>query len=259
MKRREFTCEVCGAIFTRDYPVPGPIILKYCSKECRSKGQSRPRQVRTCVHCGRAFSPEYRTSKILQFCSKRCKATYQRTISRNWTNREELVARIKDEIPSAGRYLTADEVRARLRVTTRTLTRLKISILEIHQELGIMSPHRVFESLVGSTLEELYPDIKHEQTFDGCVSPKGYPLRFDFYSKAAGLLVEADGDQHIDENHLYSSEYYRLCDEIKMRWAKSSNILLVRIPYTKRVTRKYVLKHLARYGVTELSTRQHDS
>lgn len=256
---REFVCNNCGKTFTKSYQVSSTVVLKYCSKECRSQAQSRPRQTRTCLQCGQVFSPSYRTAKVLQFCSKRCKSLHQRTQARNMSSRDELVERIRAELQKAGKYLTADEVRMRIHVTTRTLTRYQISISAIQREMGIKRPHNVFEAEVGQVLAGLYLDLRYEHSFEGCVSPRGFPLRFDFYAPQAQLLIEADGTQHTDLKNPYASEYYMECDAVKTKWAADHGYLLIRVPYTKRVTRKYVLQHLRSAGVTELPVLQHGS
>lgn len=256
---REFVCDNCGKTFSRSYQVPSTVVLKYCGKDCRSQAQSKPRQTRTCLQCGQVFSPSYRTAKLLQFCSRRCKSLHQRTETRKWFTRDELVEQIRAELQKAGKYLTADEVRMRIHITTRTLTRHHISISAIQREMGIERPHHVFEAEVGQVLAELYQDLRYEQSFDDCVSPRGFLLRFDFYAPQARLLVEADGTQHTDLKNPYASEYYMECDAVKTKWAADHGYLLVRVLYTKRVTRKYVLQHLKSAGVIELPVLQHGS
>ena len=90
--------------------------------------------------------------------------------------------------------------------------------------------------------------VKKEQSFDGCESPKGYPLRFDFFMPEHKLLIEADGDQH-KEGANGNTPYMVECDNIKNVFAAHSEFILVRIPYVKRVTRDHVVSFLTTAGV----------
>ena len=67
-----------------------------------------------------------------------------------------------------------------------------------------------------------------------CISPKGYPLRFDFYVNNS-YLIEYDGRQHFEpidfmggEDRFNEQIQY---DKIKNEYCKSHNIPLIRIPY----------------------------
>lgn len=84
-----------------------------------------------------------------------------------------------------------------------------------------------------------------EYTFPDLLSPKGYPLRFDFAiftsDKKLHHLIEFDGKQHNDEFLHFNEttqerDYRKICDNIKNLYCNTNNIPLIRIPYTKRDT-----------------------
>ena len=101
-------------------------------------------------------------------------------------------------------------------------------------------PKSVFENKVGEYLKKFINDIEYEKSFDDCLSEKGYKLYYDFYSKKYNLLIEADGNQHIDNNHPWYNEYNKQSDEIKNQYCLNNHIVLIRIPYTNNVTEEYV-------------------
>ena len=91
------------------------------------------------------------------------------------------------------------------------------------------------EQKIISLLKENNIKFVQQKTFDSCISPKNYKLRFDFYIEDKYLL-EFDGSQHFltKPNQFFSIEkieqikYY---DEIKNNWCKENNIPLIRIKY----------------------------
>ena len=80
------------------------------------------------------------------------------------------------------------------------------------------------------------PYVK-EATFNTCLSPKGYKLRFDFFVDNK-YLIEYDGEQHFltKPNNRYSEEVLNQIKEhdlIKDKWCYENNIPLIRIKYTQ--------------------------
>lgn len=80
-----------------------------------------------------------------------------------------------------------------------------------------------------------------EQTFEGCLSPKGYLLKFDFFIPSLNCAIEYDGEQHFistsfgDSNingdeRLDTTQKY---DKIKNNYCINNNITLIRIPYLR--------------------------
>ena len=79
-----------------------------------------------------------------------------------------------------------------------------------------------------------------QASFDGCVSPTGHKLKFDFFVNNS-YLIEFDGEQHYLQipNARYTKEQLekiRLYDSIKDEWCKANNIPLLRIKYDKLST-----------------------
>ena len=81
------------------------------------------------------------------------------------------------------------------------------------------------------------------------LSPKGYPLRIDFYIPELNLFIEADGTQHCDPSNPWYNEYYVECDNLKTEYCNKVGTL-IRIPYSKNITTEYVLNHLRAWYTT---------
>lgn len=90
---------------------------------------------------------------------------------------------------------------------------------------------------VGESKIKLFLDhhniyYEKEKWFSDCRDIK--PLPFDFYLPNHNLIIEFDGRQHFDNNHLFSHTHTNIVqkhDEIKNNYCKSQNIDLIRIPY----------------------------
>lgn len=87
-----------------------------------------------------------------------------------------------------------------------------------------------------------------EKTFDGCVSPKGVKLRFDFFIPTYNMLIEYDGEQHFApvgfgrnmsaEEQQEKFELTMLHDTIKTKYAEDNKITLLRIRFDENVYEK---------------------
>lgn len=196
-----------------------------------------------CKYCGKNFIPNYTLSsnRVLHFCSKSCKTKFQR---QGYYNKTQLENAIKKIIKETNRYTTKDEIINKLNISSKTLSKFNISILALNRELNMKKPQSMFEYCVGIYLEEIFSDLQSQMTFAECVSPKGYLLKFDFYSQSQNIIIEADGMQHKNKEHYFSSDYTIECDKIKEEFCNKANIKLVRIPYTKKVTKNYVVQYL---------------
>lgn len=194
-----------------------------------------------CAVCSCTFTPAYRLSRHrnLSYCSKRCAGKVK---GGEVHRKSDLERRIVDLLAKAGRYMTKEEIIGALSVSSKTLTAFGVSTLACNKAAGYKKPARLFENMVLSALETKF-DVVSEVSFDGCLSPNGHPLRFDFYVKEDGLLIEADGSQH-RKGHPWHKPYHSECDKIKNDFAAKSGLRLVRIPYTKRVTPEYVFRAL---------------
>lgn len=76
-----------------------------------------------------------------------------------------------------------------------------------------------------------------EYKFSDLKSPRGKPLRFDFYLPDFDLLIEYQGHHHYRPINKYkrakvSHEKTVIHDKIKSEYVKNKNLKLVCIPYT---------------------------
>ena len=94
-------------------------------------------------------------------------------------------------------------------------------------------------------------NISHERnkTFPKCISPAGWPLKYDFFIPSKNLLIEYDGKQHFSESKIgyYTTNktdltYTRKKDRIKTRFAADNGIKLLRIPYWKEYKLEKILE-----------------
>jgi len=172
-------------------------------------------------------------------CSKTCAGKLK---AGEFHRKSDLQKKIISLLVEAGRYMTKDEILQALSVSSKTLSAYNVSTLECNRIAGHRKPSRIFENKVLQALESRF-EVVPEATFSECVSPKGYPLRFDFYVPSERLLIEADGTQH-RQGHPWHRDYHTECDKAKEAFAASSGMRLIRIRYTKRVTPEYVFSFL---------------
>ena len=176
------------------------------------------------------------------YCSRSCATTAQRGGLTKAMLEEEIVAYVINK----GRYSTLSEILKGIGRSSRTLTKFGISIKDLQEKLGISKAKSHFESVIYSVLTKEFDGVICEVTSEDLLSPKGYPLRVDFYIPELNLFIEAYGTQHTDPNNPWYNEYYVECDNLKTAYCNKIGTLL-RIPYTKSVTTEYVLKHLRAY------------
>jgi len=76
-----------------------------------------------------------------------------------------------------------------------------------------------------------------EYKFEGCLSIKKYPLKFDFYCPLLNLCIEFDGEQHFRSiEHFGGNDKLietKNNDLIKNEYCKDNDMKIIRIPYTK--------------------------
>lgn len=199
-----------------------------------------------CNNCGETFSPPYRIprKKVLNYCSKQCAGAYRNGEPKSAYHRaSDLRKAIRNLIQEEGRYVPLREVVDVLKISSKTLTKHNVSVLNENRSFGFRPNKRHFEDSVGKVLGEIF-GLEREVSFDWCKSPKGYPLTFDFQISGSKVLIEADGYQH-KKGHPWHTDYTAQCDGIKDVETQRNGFVLVRIPYTRRVTRKYVMKQFA--------------
>lgn len=117
------------------------------------------------------------------------------------------------------------------------------------------------ESRIMKILYENNIKFKLQQTFDGLVSPKNYPLRYDFFIPSKNILIEFDGLQHKDFKYYCELvrgigkftakqlkekfKYMKECDRRKTSYAKKHGFELIRILQAdnmKEILKKVIMK-----------------
>lgn len=107
---------------------------------------------------------------------------------------------------------------------------------------GCLSDKSYGEQKIKKILDESNILYKQQKTFDGLVSDKGVPLRYDFAvineNNEIIRLIEFDGEQHFHVNEHFGGEEgferRKYLDNLKNQYAISHNIPLTRIPYTEQ-------------------------
>ena len=234
------SCLICG---NSDKPHVAHGMCVYCYKNWYNNSTKYPKQLFVCEYCGKEFYNSYMLKKgyELRFCSKSC-ATKSR---RKFGNKTQLENAICREIKLSNRYLTIGDILSKLRISSKTLSKYRISILALNKKCSMKKPKSMFEYKVGCILKDIFSDLIFEHSFEDLKSDKGYLLYFDFYSPANNLLIEADGLQHRGQRY-YNKNIGNLIrnDELKNKWCKDNNIYLIRIKYTRIVDRQYVIQSL---------------
>ena len=172
-------------------------------------------------------------------CSKPCAGKLR---GGEFHRKSDLEKKVVDAVKAAGKYLTKEQIMDALLISSKTLTAYGVSTLACNKTAGFNRPARYFENLVFEILSKRFK-VMREVSFDGCVSPKGALLRFDYFVEDEGLLIEADGSQH-KAGHPWHRDYHSVCDATKQEYAKANGLRLVRIPYTKRLTPQYLFNAL---------------
>ena len=117
----------------------------------------------------------------------------------------------------------------------------QIEVVGWHLTKGIVNSCGCLKSKGEMKIKQLLTEANipfvAEATFDTCLSPKGYKLRFDFFVNNE-YLIEFDGQQHsLDQPHGYFSkerlDTIKKHDNIKTQWCLDNNIPLLRIDYTR--------------------------
>lgn len=100
----------------------------------------------------------------------------------------------------------------------------------LHKEAGIPYSRNISwaEYRAADICKEYFgeDDVVTQKRFSGLKSDKGWGLRFDIYIKSINSIIEIDGEQHYNKNHIYSHDHN---DIKKEQYAKDNNIALYRI------------------------------
>ena len=194
--------------------------------------------MRICKQCKKEIISSNKYQKYT-YCSLSCAATAQGGSLSKLKIEQEIV----EYVLRKGKYLTLVEITKGIRRSRKTLTKYGISIKKIQESLGIVKSKSHFEASIYTILVREFDNVICEFTSEDLLSPKGYPLRIDFYIPELNLYIEADGTQHTDPNNPWYNEYYVECDQLKTDYCNKIGTL-IRIPYSRNVDTEYVLNHL---------------
>jgi len=111
------------------------------------------------------------------------------------------------------------------------------------------------EKMIWEILSSNEINFVTQHQFDDCLSPKGNPLKFDFYLPEHKICIEHDGKQHSKQIKYFGGretlERYQLHDSIKNKYSKDNNIPLIRINY-KEDTESKLISELSKHGINLL-------
>jgi len=92
------------------------------------------------------------------------------------------------------------------------------------------------ELRVAKFLESHNIQFTREQVFDGCLSMKMYPLRFDFYLKDYNICIEVQGQHHyhpVNPGRRAEKVHRKtvIHDRIKRQYMSRYTTIILEIPY----------------------------
>lgn len=153
---------------------------------------------------------------------------------------------VEEYVVQQDRYVTSDELREATRYSRTTIFRAIPSLTQFQADLGFFSKNYGFENQVFENLQKLFPEevIDRQKQFDDFKSPKGRYLRYDFHLPRLNLLIEADGNQHYDENMAWYTEEGVLRDRLKDKYAADKGIMLHRVLYRYNFEERHLRKSL---------------
>lgn len=210
-----------------------------------------------CIMCGKEFVYHGYKNKC---CSEECLSRYksQLTTQQRGLNYQNVIGKIEkyvvDNYNQYGIVKTLKECLKDAHIASKTFSKYckeyHISYSEILSRNNISRQHSKFQTSVTKCIRQIYQNcqIIEEAVFDGCVNPEtNYPLKFDIYIKDINLVIECDGMQHTVKDSYFNtltlmSGYtpVYITDKIKDEYCNEHNIKIVRISYSRIVTRDYV-------------------
>lgn len=215
-----------------------------------------------CIICKKEF--EYKNYKK-KCCSNKCLSIYRAKLTKKQhnINPDELINKIEEYIvenyKNNNRIVTLRECLKELHTAPKTYYKysklLGISFNELLEKNGIKPKYSKFQHNINQIIKEIFRNEKiiFEKTFHNCRNIEtNYKLRFDIYIPSKNLIIECDGNAHINKNNYYNKLTLKsgytptyITDKIKNNYCKENNIKLVRIPYKKGIiSKKYVLSFL---------------
>lgn len=214
-----------------------------------------------CVICGRDFSYDNYKRKC---CSDNCLSEYksQLTSKQRGLNYDKVMGTIEKYVvynyKEYGIIKTLKECLKETHISSKSFKKYckqyNLSYSKILHRNNIPRQHSKFQTSVTNYIRQIYSSyqIFEEMTFSDCVNPKtDNLLRFDIYVKDINLIIECDGVQHYAKDSYFNnlalqSGYTPVyeTDKIKDKYCSIHNIKLIRIPYSRIVTKEYVQSFL---------------
>lgn len=205
-----------------------------------------------CINCKDKFTVNYiseKSNKIIKRC-KNC--DYNFKISQGFFNDKvdyiKLYNDIFNYIKNKKEPVTFEFLIRKFKISTITFRNcMKInnsSFQKMFDEIGIKTNKRSkFQHSVFLILKKYFKDIIQEYKIQN---------KFvDFYIPSLNIAIECDGNQHYDENNYFNklskSKGYITSiesDIIKEKYCKENNIKMIRIPYHKNITIKYIKQYI---------------
>ena len=244
-----------------DSLINGNANCKYCSFEQRVKRVETSRIQKRCEELGLMFvgrSVRHQSTDVLFLCPKHKDRGVQRS---TW---DHFATCAVGCTYCTGRHKTTDEFRAEI---YKILPTVKIigsyrgsenPVKCVCTDCGTVWAPRarslktgqgcpICKSSKGETVIAKYlleHSIRYatQHSFSDCLSPKGNPLKFDFYLPDKNIIIEYDGEQHFapvdfkgrgleDAKRIFIESKQR--DEIKNQYCQKHDIHLIRIPYNQ--------------------------
>lgn len=243
-------CKLCDEPFTAH----GKGRHLYCPT-CRDKHPTTmPHKSKNpCEQCGEYFT---HMRPIARFCSRKCQGLW---INKQGLgprlNDDELLERIVSVIKMHERSLSQEELLQEVGTTHKALKGRAWTMNFLYQAAGRTYERAElgsrFADSVGEVLLEVFTgmEIEPDKDLPGMRGFKDGILRADFYIRELNLIVEADGEQHIDGGHNPEKiDYIRANDRLKDEYAAANGITLIRIPETldRRLIKARLLQGIRR-------------
>lgn len=254
-------CKSCGD------PITAPRKKFYCSTGCRNQAAMKPSAqteghdengkapARPCIQCTTPFQPHWRRPDA-RFCSRKCQGlgiNAQGLGPRH--DDDELLARLTKVINAHQRCLSQEELMAEAGTTHKVLRARNWTMEFLYGEAGrTYERPRLssrFEERVYSVVGDLFPDseIETDKPLSGMHGFKKGKLLADMFIKDMGLIIEADGKQHLTgRDDPEKLEYIRANDRLKDEYAACHGLALIRVAETVdvRTIRAQLLRGIRR-------------
>lgn len=212
-----------------------------------------PRKKFNCIDCNIIFTVPYindQSNKIIKRC-KKCDYNFKKSqrFFDDKVNYDELYIKIKNFIKKHKTAPTYISILKKLKISTKTYRKcMKLNnsnFSKILDEFNLKPKGRSkFQHSTYLILSRYFKDLIQEY--------KVGVKYIDFYIPSLNLAIECDGGQHYDEDNYFNKKNRETgrqtsmeSDKIKEQYCKDNNIKLIRIPYEKNVTLKYLRKFIS--------------